>query len=70
MKEDSKAVKWYFKGEKGEFVLDNPHKTSGLYFPLANESGMMSSITPLLGGDIKTVSKYFFNDTSISWRLT
>ena len=59
MKEENKAATWYFQGEKGEFVLNNPHKTSGLYFPLANESGMMSSITPLLGGDIKTSQNTF-----------
>jgi cellobiose phosphorylase len=59
MKEDSKSVAWNFKGEKGEFVLNDPHKTSGLYFPLANEGGMMSSITPLLGGDIKTSQNTF-----------
>lgn len=53
MTERSKVVSWEFQGTDGEFVLVNPHKTSGLYFPLANEFGMMSSITPLLGGDIK-----------------
>ncbi|MGV8981087.1 GH36-type glycosyl hydrolase domain-containing protein [Clostridium sp.] len=59
MKDDKKEINWYFKGENGDFVLNNPHKTSGLYFPLANESGMMSSITPLLGGDIKTGQNTF-----------
>ncbi|MBC8061827.1 MAG: cellobiose phosphorylase [Clostridiaceae bacterium] len=59
MKEENKTISWYFEGEKGEFALNNPHKTSGLYFPLANESGMMSSITPLLGGDIKTSQNTF-----------
>ena len=38
---------------KGTFELDNPDLTSYLYFPLANEAGMMSCITPDLGGDIK-----------------
>lgn len=37
----------------GTFTLDNPDLTSYMYFPLANEAGMMSSITPDLGGDIK-----------------
>jgi len=55
----NKKKSWYFQGGHGEFALDNPHKTSGLYFPLANESGMMSSITPLLGGDIKTGQNTF-----------
>ena len=37
----------------GTFTLDNPDLTSYMYFPLANEAGMMSAITPDLGGDIK-----------------
>lgn len=39
--------------KKGTFTLDDPDLTSYMYFPLANEAGMMSSITPDLGGDIK-----------------
>lgn len=39
--------------KKGTFTLNNPDLTSYMYFPLANEAGMMSSITPDLGGDIK-----------------
>lgn len=50
---------WTFEGDNGKFVLNNPHKTSELYFPLANEAGMMSSITPLLNGDIKTGQNTF-----------
>ena len=50
---------WSFLGENGDFGLDNPQKTSCLYFPLANEGRMMSSITPLLGGDIKTGQNSF-----------
>ncbi len=38
---------------KGTFSLENPDLTSYLYFPLANEAGMMSAIAPDLGGDIK-----------------
>ena len=53
MVEKTKNSSWNFIGKNGEFTLENPHKTSGLYFPLANENGMMSSITPLLAGDIK-----------------
>ncbi len=37
----------------GSFRLENPEDTSFLYFPLAGESGLKSSITPLLGGDSK-----------------
>jgi cellobiose phosphorylase len=50
---------WKFKGEDGSFQLESPHKTSYLYFPLANEAGMMSSITPNLHGDIKTSQNTF-----------
>lgn len=39
--------------KKGTFTLNNPDLTSYMYFPLANEAGVMSSITPDLGGDIK-----------------
>lgn len=53
MIEETKNSQWKFIDKKGEFTLADPHKTSGLYFPLANENGMMSSITPLLAGDIK-----------------
>ena len=37
----------------GTFRLMNPELNSYLYFPLANESGVMSSVTPTLGGDSK-----------------
>lgn len=50
---------WSFIGLNGDFTIDNPHKTSYLYFPLGNENGMMSSITPMLGGDIKTNQNSF-----------
>jgi len=39
--------------EKGTFQLANPEQNSYLYFPIANESGVMSSVTPTLGGDSK-----------------
>lgn len=50
---------WSFKDKNGTFVLENPQQSSYLYFPLANEAGMMSSITPLLHGDIKTGQNSF-----------
>ena len=37
----------------GAFRLENPDLYSYLYFPIANESGVMSSITPRLSGDCK-----------------
>ena len=44
---------WRFLDDNGTFVAKNPHSISRLYFPLANEKGMLSSITPSLQGDIK-----------------
>jgi cellobiose phosphorylase len=39
--------------KRGTFRLKNPELSSYLYFPIANESGVMSSVTPTLGGDSK-----------------
>jgi cellobiose phosphorylase len=45
---------WTFLDDQGTFAAKNPHKLGRLYFPLANEAGILSSITPTLHGDIKT----------------
>lgn len=50
---------YQYLNEKGVFRLDNPELTSYLYFPIANESGVMSSVTPTLGGDSKTGQNTF-----------
>ena len=50
---------WRFVDQAGTFVLQDPHRTSYLYFPLVNEAGMISSITPMLHGDIKTGQNSF-----------
>ena len=42
-----------FTDEHGSFTMENPEDTSYLYFPLASESGLKSSVTPNLGGDSK-----------------
>lgn len=52
--------RWKFIDDKASFELESPQLASYLYFPLANEGGMMSSITPSLGGDIKTGQNTFF----------
>ena len=44
---------WHFLDEAGSFQLESPQNVSYLYFPLVNEAGMMSAITPNLNGDIK-----------------
>jgi len=49
-----------FTKNNGEFILQNPHKVSYTYFPLCNEHGMKSSITPTLQGDIKLNQHQFF----------
>ena len=50
---------WQFIDHEGTFQLKNPHQHSYLYFPLVNEVGMMSAITPTLHGDVKTDQNAF-----------
>lgn len=40
--------------EQGDFMLRNAQRYPGVYFPLVNEGGMISSVTPALAGDCKT----------------
>jgi cellobiose phosphorylase len=49
-----------FLDNDGRFRVMNPHRETYLYFPLANEEGMMCSISPLLRGDIKKGQHCFF----------
>ena len=42
-----------FIDEQGTFVLNKPENYSYLYFPVANEQGLKSSVTPNFGGDCK-----------------
>lgn len=55
--EDNNFIKYDFQNYS--FSLKNPETSSYLYFPLANASGMMSSITPNLLGDIKSSQDTF-----------
>ncbi len=48
-----------FLDSYGTFRLEKPENTSYLYFPVANEAGIMSSVTPFLGGDCKTSQNTF-----------
>jgi hypothetical protein len=50
---------WRFIDSRGRFQLDRPQDTSYLYFPLVNEAGMMSAISPELNGDSKTGQNAF-----------
>lgn len=45
--------------DKGSFQLENPELTNYLYFPIANENGLMSCVTPNLGGDSKLDQHHF-----------
>lgn len=42
-----------FKNSHGDFCVSGGRLPGDLYFPLVNAAGMMSSITPELGGDCK-----------------
>src|SRR5512143_2064124 len=53
------AYTWHFNDANGSFQLDAPHTSSYLYFPLMNESGFVSVVSPTLHGDIKTNQNTF-----------
>jgi len=53
------TISWTFIDERGTFILKDPHLTNYLYFPLVNEAGMMSSVTPTLHGDAKANQNTF-----------
>ena len=48
-----------FVDEHGSFSIEHPENTSYLYFPLASEKGLKSSLTPNLGGDAKIDQETF-----------
>lgn len=48
-----------FIDEHGSFQVKQPENTSYLYFPLASETGLKSSVTPKLGGDAKIDQETF-----------
>ncbi|MGN7761022.1 GH36-type glycosyl hydrolase domain-containing protein [Paenibacillus sp. 22594] len=47
-----KGTGWIFNGNNGDFSLKQPDRSSFLYFPLVNEGGMMSSVSPKLHGQV------------------
>lgn len=51
--------KIYFMDANGTFLIKNPENYSGLYFPIASEKGLKSSVTPNLGGDSKIDQESF-----------
>lgn len=50
---------WEFIDDEGTFRLPDPHRTSALFFPLVNEAGIFSAITPDMHGDIKADQNAF-----------
>ena len=48
-----------FIDNKGTFKLEDPDLYSYLYFPVGSSSGMMGSLTPEFGGDLKTSQNTF-----------
>ena len=53
-------MSYKYIGNQGDFELENPEKISYLYFPIANEAGVMSCVTPDLAGDSKLNQNAFF----------
>ena len=53
LKGDNTLKQLHFVDEHGSFSITNPENISYLYFPLASEVGLKSSVTPNLGGDTK-----------------
>ena len=52
---DRKKIQGFeFTGKDGEVKLQQPDHSSFLYFPLVNEGGMMSTVTPKLHGQATT----------------
>ena len=52
-------MKINYVGNQGDFTMENPEMLSYLYFPIANESGVMSSVAPDLAGDSKMSQNSF-----------
>ncbi len=48
-----------FLGEHGTFEMENPQHTSGLYIPVAGNTGLRSAISPDFGGDSKLDQNHF-----------
>ena len=48
-----------FSSNDGSFTMKQPENYSDLYFPIAGEKGIKSSVTPDLGGDSKINQETF-----------
>lgn len=49
----------HFIDANGTFSIENPENYNALYFPIASEKGLKSSVTPNLGGDSKMDQESF-----------
>ena len=58
-----------FLDDKGTFSIENPENYSYLYFPIANEMGIKSALTPILGGDSKLHQNAFLMEPVSSENL-
>lgn len=52
----------HFLDKDGTFSIEQPENYSGLYFPIAGEKGIKSSLSPNLGGDIKKDQNTFLTE--------
>ena len=50
-----------FFGSDGRFRSDAADRLGSVYFPIANELGLLSALTPDLAGDIKLDQHTFFS---------
>jgi cellobiose phosphorylase len=50
---------WHFVDDEGTFALSDPQRHNYLYFPLVNERGLVSAVTPTLHGDVKAGQQRF-----------
>ncbi len=55
-----------FRNKDGDFQVDNPSATRGLYFPLANEEGLLGFTTPDLQGALTLDQHSFLNPPLVS----
>ncbi|WP_099469248.1 GH36-type glycosyl hydrolase domain-containing protein [Konateibacter massiliensis] len=60
---------YQFLQEKGTFTMKNPENYSDLYFPIAGEKGIKSSVTPNLSGDSKLDQNTFLLEPVSAWNL-
>ena len=48
-----------FTGGNGDFRMENPQHSSGLYIPVAGNTGLRSAVSPDFGGDAKLDQNHF-----------